>query len=166
LLALIKANISLFLGGEGAANGCDIRITLSSLFILSCILSVKPTHAGTRSKHTCADVTRAACGLTSVFKLEPYQKGAPASVAAWYHSPQWLLFRPHVPQPQATLICVYVCVYACVNYLMPAISNASPDQGISMSFLRIAFPFCTQFTAEKPYAWADGARCDCINSCP
>ena len=38
------------------------------------------------SKHTCADITQAACGLTSVCSLEPYLKGkwAPViSVAAW-----------------------------------------------------------------------------------
>lgn len=87
LRALINAelNCSLyFFGVVGVTNNCDIRIGLTSLPTRSPSLSVKQTHSGAWSKHTCADVTRAACGLTSVFRLEPYQRGewAPVSVAA------------------------------------------------------------------------------------
>lgn len=76
---------------------------------------------------TCADVTRAACGLTSALWLEPYLKGKQAPVDAagglgsWEGgggtlsaAPQWLLFRPHVPQAQTGLLSASV-LRACVR---------------------------------------------------
>lgn len=87
------------------------------------------------------------------------------SVAAWQCSLQWLLFRPHVPCPiTANDACVCVCAHVCASfsYLMPDISDARVDQGITMSFLRIV----RIHSLWERKMWVDGARCYQINSCP
>lgn len=70
LFALIKSDHSFC-----SANDCDVWV-MPCFFLAFCSsLCVKPSHSGVWSKHKSAYVTQAACGLTSVFRLEPYQRG-------------------------------------------------------------------------------------------
>lgn len=48
--------------------------------------------------------------------------------------------RPTTANRTRARVCVRTCVCACINFLMPDISDATADQGITMSFLRILSP--------------------------
>lgn len=149
------------LGWGGVTNGCDIQIVLSSLsihFSFSVWNQLVRTYG---QKHTCtwrhtgclwADVgvqTRAIsdgrmgpsqhCCLVAQSTMAPVQTSCPMP-----HNRKWC-------------ICVCLCVRVCASfgYLMPDISDATADQGITMSFLRIV----RIHSLRERKVWVDRARC-------
>lgn len=140
LLALIKAGINFsFFGGVQTAVTCSFSFPSSPL-------CVKPTphYSGAWSTHTCADVTQAGCLWADVGaqtraisegQMGPSQCGC--LVAQSTMAPVQTSCTTTTNRTPACVCVRGARVFAWINYLMPDISDATVDQGVSMSFLRI-----------------------------